>query len=200
MNHKTFWAVLAFACLCGRPAFAQNRWEISVDGGAAIPARANPQGNTYGESTGLNVDAQVTYRVWNGLGISLLAGYNRNIFDNENAGVGSDLITDYRLLVGPSYRLPLGEKWAVTARVLAGYQRADLDFSQQEYRPFTVQAGLGVQYALGAHLFVQFTGDYSFANSDATGVVYVNNQIYGQSTYEDQWNFFFTNVGIGLRF
>lgn len=201
MNRFIFGAFFALACMTGGTAIAQNsRWEVSLASGLSIPN--GPFEHIHGSSgydlnfyerTGWNLDAQATYRLWHRWGATVLTGYQRNPY--------AESATDkwFRLMAGPSYRLPLNTKWALTARVLAGVERYDLKLGTKELAPFTLEGGVGAQYALGRRWFLQATADYVRASRRLYGTVIINpTEIYNEN-YKYTWEYVVTDLGIGLR-
>lgn len=201
MNRLIFGASFALACMAGNTATAQNyRWEVSLASGLSIPngpfeqIKGTNGGNlNFSERTGWNLDAQATYRLWHGWGATVLAGYQRNPY------VSSGTDKWFRLMAGPSYRLPLDRKWAMTARALAGVERYDLKLGTKELAPFTLEGGLGAQYALGKRWFLQATADYVRASRHLYGTLIINStEIYSEN-YTYAWQYVVTDLGVGLR-
>ncbi|HTJ13572.1 MAG TPA: hypothetical protein VL547_16165 [Dinghuibacter sp.] len=203
MNRLTFWTILALACLTASRAGAQNsRWDVSLSAGGAFPAGTFVNFNAFYAKgyakTGWDADAMATYRVWKNWGVTVLAGYQDNPYDSRNNGA-LDLpsFTAVRLMAGPSYRIPLrlDKGWSLTARLLVGAQRSDLDFSHHESTPFTWEPGLELQRDLGKNLYLKLGGDYTFSqgNSDVRFSPEV-------PVYSINRRLIDANLGIGIRF
>ncbi|HTJ13571.1 MAG TPA: hypothetical protein VL547_16160 [Dinghuibacter sp.] len=177
-----------------------TRWEVSLASGLSIPMGPfvhvqDPNGitSTFSERTGWNLDAQGTYRFWHGWGATLLAGYQRNPYPENSPA------SWFRLMAGPSYRLPLDTKWALTARALAGVERYDLKPGNGYPAPFTLEGGIGAQYALGKRWFLQATADYSRATRRSYTQEVVNSTEIFSFSDKYSWAYYTADLGIGLR-
>ena len=204
MNRLTIRAIIALVCLAAQGATAQiSRWDFSLSSGASFPTKpfAKYTVNSIDSyaNTGWNAEARATYRLWKNWGVTALTGYQQNKLDVQGAGgVDFSPFTAVRLMAGPSYHLPLGRGWALTAGFLVGAQRSDLKFKYTEAAPFTWEPNLGLQYSLGKHWYVQADFDYPYSVSHGP-LTYGTNGLPDVYVYDFYRRLVNANLGLGFR-
>jgi hypothetical protein len=198
---------MAFPGFCVSTADAQARaWDVSLSSGVAFPVGlfANTHqtpGQPYADqraATGWNLDGQATFRFFHGLGITALAGYQFNPFTGPAEGVSN--YSTWRVLAGPSYRIPLATNWALTARLLGGVERVSLTSDENQGLPFAWQAGVVLQYSLCKSWYLLASADFITATYHIPYVEYVTPNEIGGGRYDGPRRTIDTDLGIGFRF
>jgi hypothetical protein len=116
-----------------------RKLHFGLNAGIALPmnALASKAANNSSDSgkvangyanMGYHIDFTVSYPVWWKLGVIAYAGYNMNAFDattykkaNGVATFTAKNYTAWQYLGGPYFAMPLGNKFSVNARVMAGF-------------------------------------------------------------------------------
>jgi hypothetical protein len=211
------------------------KFTLSLNGGSSIPtgnfAKSNYADETSGYAgTGPHFDLTGTYYFKKNFGILFLAGYSgfstngtQSLSDGYKEDSGTDSTTLYSkgsnysisFLIGPTYRITMGEKFFVDARALVGYVNSHLAGFQVFYEDYTTnsmmqnessagafgfQGGLGIGYQISKQWAVQVNGDY-FTSSPEFNITYDNfvvNSGRRLSTYHQPISGF--NVTIGLSY
>ncbi|TDX00444.1 outer membrane beta-barrel protein [Dinghuibacter silviterrae] len=177
-----------------------QKWSVALSAGPAFPtgnfSKADPDIVSGNASTGLDIQAQTTYRVYRRWGMSVLAGYQHNGDGWVPSSSRGEYYQFWKLLAGPVYQLPLTSDWALTARALAGVERLT-PLEGPRPTPFTWGGGLGARYALHKRWFIQATADYLEADYRHQETIYANNALFFSSRVHYAYNSVSTAVGLG---
>jgi hypothetical protein len=185
---------------------------FSISGGASLPlgefaSKNHSEGNVGFAQPGPNVQLTGTCPVYQHFGVTVILGYQSNPFDSKAANTDSGFpiantsYTSYEALAGPSYRQPLDSsgKWALSVRFLLGAQMGNGGGDNTTYGAFAYDGGLGIQFGLSKHCFLEATADFLGATYRKSEEIGANGVSTFYSTALFPHNTVNTDLGIGFR-
>jgi hypothetical protein len=205
--------LIIIACMTGAGVFAQKKsadktFVLSVNGGVSLPSGnfskadyADPKSGFANSGGHFNITG--TYYFNKNFGVGVLVGYSafghtgsKSLSDGYKEDSGTDSTTLYlkgnnhslNVLIGPYYRIPVGNKFSIDLRVLGGYVNTHLAGFQVFYEDYTTnamsqeessgggfgfQAGAGVNYQLTKMIAIKANADY-FSSKPKVDIKYDN--------------------------
>lgn len=227
-------ATIVFSTLVAN---AQKKsFNLSINGGISSPAGSFSKADYYDGSsgfakTGYQLNLSGVYQFSKHWGAGVLIGYSQYGFKNslslaegykEDSGTDSTTLykkgsnSNFSVLVGPYYFIPVGKKVSISIRALGGYVNTHLAGFQVFYEDyldnsmtqkqasggaFGFQVGAGVKYDVAKKVSLHFNVDYfsSKPNLDIAYDNFVVNSGRRLTSYNEAISGINATVGIGFK-
>jgi opacity protein-like surface antigen len=234
--------IIALVIFSGFSLFAQKasttppKFVISLNGGIATPNGSFSRAD-YGDEksgfakSGSHFNVTGVYSLGKNFGIGALVGYSKfghkgtlSLAQGYKEDSGTDSTTLYTkgnnstlsILVGPTYSIPVSDKFSIDLRVLGGYVNTHLAGFQVLYEDYTdnamsqkkssgggfgLQAGAGLKYSVTDRISIRANVDY-FTSKPKIDIDYENfvvNSGRKIDTYNEPVQGIAATIGVGFN-